>query len=80
MCQNDKNSGVAGTRAVWKETHQADSMAGFNLKSGKKSLQEVEECVVHSNKIKSLPVGRCVCIKKYPRACAHVVDILNEGR
>ena len=80
MFQIEKNSGITGTRAVWKETHQADSIFGFNLKSGKKSLREVEEFVVHPNKIKTLKVGECVVIKKFPKAKAYVIDVFPERK
>lgn len=68
-------AGIAGTRTVTKETRQVDSILGINIFGGKKSLREVEEYVIHPNQIKCLPVGRCVSIKKFPRATAAVVDV-----
>jgi len=73
-------SGMAGTRSVYKETDQMDSLLGFSIPSGKKSRREVEEFLIHPNKIKSLPVGRCVVIKKYPKATSSIVDVFPEGK
>ena len=67
--------GMAGTRTVWKTTRQTSRFGFFDLDSGNGSRREVEEFVIHPNTIKSLPVGRCICIKKYPRARAHIVNI-----
>ena len=39
------------------------------------SKREVEEFVIHPNLIKSLRVGKCVCIKKYPESRAYLVDV-----
>lgn len=72
-------AGIAGTRTVVKETKQVDSWFGFNVFGGKKSLRETEEYVIHPNFIKSLSVGECVVVKKYPRAEAKVVDVFREG-
>lgn len=68
-------AGIAGTRTVTKETRQVDSILGINIFGGKKSLREVEEYMIHPNLIKCLPVGRCVSIKKFPKATAAVVDV-----
>lgn len=40
-----------------------------------KSLREVEVFVIHPNLIKSLQVGKCVCVKKYPTARAYLVAV-----
>ena len=71
-------SGMAGTRKVWKETIQSSKFLFFDIPSGNKSLREVEEFNIHPNIIKSLQVGRCICIKKYPKAQSHIVNIFNE--
>lgn len=57
-------SGMAGTRTVWKATVQSEKLFGIDIPTGNKSLREVEEFVIHPNLIKSLNVGKCVCIKK----------------
>ena len=42
---------------------------------GNTSLREVEEFVIHPNVIKSLRVGKCVCVKKYPESRAYLVSV-----
>lgn len=67
---------VAGTRSTWKPTYQIqDSFFGFRIRTGQGSLREVEEFVVHPNVLKRLPVGRCVVIKKYPKAEVSIVQV-----
>ncbi len=68
-------SGMAGTRTVWKSTKQTERFGFFEVDSGKYSKREVEEFVIHPNLIKSLRVGKCVCIKKYPESRAYLVDV-----
>lgn len=71
-------AGIAGTRKGWEETIQSEKLCLFDIPSGKKSLREVEEFQVHPNIIKSLPVGKCVSVKKYPKAKAYRVDVFPE--
>lgn len=66
---------IAGTRKAWKETLQSSKMFLFDVPTGNKSLREVEEFCIHPNIIKSLTVGKCVCIKKYPTSRAYLVKI-----
>lgn len=68
-------SAMAGTRKAWKETVQSSKMLWFDVPTGNKSLREVEEFVIHPNVIKSLRVGKCVCVKKYPEARAYLVNV-----
>ena len=68
-------SSIAGTRKAWKQTKQTERFGIFDIESGGGSKREVEEFVIHPNLIKSLRVGKCVCIKKYPEARAYLVDI-----
>lgn len=68
-------SGMAGTRTVWKTTKQTERMWLFDVESGGGSKREVEEYVVHPNLVKSLRVGKCVCVKKYPSSRAYLVDV-----
>lgn len=68
-------SGIAGTRRAWKKTMQSERVWLFDVPSGKNSLREVEEFVIHPNLIKSLRVGKCVCVKKYPKSRAYLVDV-----
>lgn len=67
-------SGMAGTRTVWKTTKQTERFGFFEIDSGKGSKREVEEFIIHPNLVKSLRVGKCVCIKKYPEARAYLVN------
>lgn len=68
-------SGIAGTRKAWKETVQSEKFFGIDFPTGNKSLREVEEFNIHPNLIKTLKVGKCVCIKKYPSSRAYLVDV-----
>ncbi len=68
-------SGIAGTRKAWKETLKTEKLLWFDMPSGEKSLREVEEFIIHPNSIKSLRVGECVVIKKYPRAQAYRLKV-----
>ena len=68
-------AGIAGTRQVKKETIQTEKFFFVDIPSGVKSVREVEEFKIHPNQIKSLGVGRCVCVKKYPRARAYLMNV-----
>jgi type IV secretory pathway VirB4 component len=68
-------SSMAGTSTVWKSTKQTERFGFFEIDSGKGSKREVEEFNIHPNMIKSLGVGECVCIKKFPRARSYVVNV-----
>lgn len=70
-------SAMAGTRKAWKETMRSSKMLWFDMPTGEKSLREVEEFHIHPNVVKSLQVGCCVCVKKYPKAEAHLVHIAH---
>ncbi len=71
----DNIAARAGTRTVMKETERTTRMLFWDMPTGEKSLRETEEFNIHPNVIKSLPVGRCVVVKKYPTARSHVVDV-----
>jgi len=68
-------SGMAGTRSVWKTTKQTERFGFFDMESGTGTKREVEEFIIHPNLIKSLRVGKCVCIKKYPESRAYLVEV-----
>ncbi len=70
-------SGMAGTRTVWKHTKQTERFGFFDIDSGKGTRREAEEYVIHPNLIKTLRVGKCVCVKKYPESRAYLVDVNN---
>jgi conjugal transfer pilus assembly protein TraD len=69
-------SGIAGTHTAWKETRQTESFLGIPIDTGKRSTREVEEFNLHPNVVKSLGVGECVVVRKYPRATAEGIAIL----
>lgn len=71
-------SSMAGTRTVWKKTRQTERFGFFEVDSGGGSKREVEEFCIHPNTIKSLRVGKCVCIKKYPDSRAYLVKVDSE--
>ena len=73
-------SSMAGTKKAWKETVQSSKLVWFDVPTGNKSLREVEEFVIHPNVIKSLGVGKCVCVKKYPEARAYLVNVAPDGK
>lgn len=68
-------SGIAGTRQTWKETKQTERFFGLQIDTGKRSKREVEEFQVHPNVVKSLPVGRCVKVSKYPKSKSEIVNV-----
>ncbi|WP_413578535.1 type IV secretory system conjugative DNA transfer family protein [Bdellovibrio sp. HCB290] len=65
----------AGTKTTWKTTKRTQRVLFWDVSTGESSMREVEEFNVHPNVVKSLTVGRCVCIKKYPHARAHIVRV-----
>jgi hypothetical protein len=71
-------SGIAGTKKVWKETKATEKFLGIEIDSGKRSKREVEEFNVHPNVIKSLGVGRCVRISKYPHSRSAILQIRSS--
>ena len=68
-------SGIGGTKSAWKTTKQTERLLFFEMESGGGSKREVEEFNIHPNLVKSLSVGKCVCIKKYPQSKAYLVDV-----
>ncbi len=68
-------SSMAGTRKAWKETVQSQKLFFIDIPTGGKSLREVEEFNIHPNVIKSLTVGKCVVVKKYPSSKAYIVNV-----
>lgn len=66
---------TAGTKLVEKETHAYERQFFIKMPMGKSSVREVEEIHIHPNTIKSLPVGHCVGVKKYPRAISYRMKV-----
>ena len=72
-------AGVAGTRKTREVTEQAETDWLFGeRKTGMKSIKEVDEFVIHPNVIRSLNVGECVMVQKYPRSKSAVVRVKPE--
>jgi hypothetical protein len=44
-----------------------------------KSIKEVDEFVIHPNVIRSLNVGECVMVQKYPSSKSAVVRVKQEA-
>ena len=73
--------GLLGTQKVVKQTHQAEEGFLFgDTKTGMKSVREVEEYVVHPNKLKNLKMGEAllVCTKVDPHFCIMKIDLAEE--
>lgn len=68
-------SKMGGTKKAWKETLQVERTWLFEHPTGGKSLREVEEFNIHPNLIKSLGVGKCAVVKKYPVSRAYLVKV-----
>lgn len=59
-------SGIAGTRRVKEVTRQFDAKMILRFATGMQSEKEVDEFVVHPNKVKSLAIGEYIAISKLP--------------
>jgi len=74
-------AGIGGTRKTKEVTEQAKSNWLFgDEKTGMKSIKEVDEFIIHPNIIRSLGVGECVMIQKYPKSKAMVVKVRPEAK
>ena len=73
-------AGISGTRKVEEVTEQAESsILGFgDVRTGMKSIKIVDEFNIHPNTVRSLPVGQCVVIEKYPYATSQIVRVRKE--
>ncbi|MBY0384576.1 TraM recognition domain-containing protein [bacterium] len=72
-------AGVSGTRKTREVTEQAETDWLFGeRKTGMKSIKEVDEFVIHPNVIRSLKVGECVMVQKYPSSKSAVVRVKPE--
>jgi hypothetical protein len=49
--------------------------AALAKRTGGGSKRDVQEFIIHPNLVKTLRVGKCVCIKKYPESRAYLVDV-----
>lgn len=68
-------SKMAGTKTVRLKTEQYDRLLFVPIPTGKISVREAESYIIHPNIIKSLEVGQCVAVKKYPHARSHIVNV-----
>ncbi|MFN3698382.1 MAG: type IV secretory system conjugative DNA transfer family protein [Pseudobdellovibrio sp.] len=68
-------SKMGGTKKAWKETFAVERTWLFEHPTGSKSMREVEEFNIHPNLIKSLTVGKCAVVKKYPTSRAYLVNV-----
>lgn len=74
-------SSIAGTTKVTEVTEQAKSSWLFgDEKTGMKSLKHVDEYMIHPNVIRSLGVGECVMVGKYPKSQSAVVKVSPESQ
>ncbi len=72
-------AGVAGTKKTREVTEQAETDWLFGeRRTGMKSIKEVDEFVIHPNVIRSLNVGECVMVQKYPSSKSAVVRVKQE--
>jgi hypothetical protein len=73
--------GITGTKKTKEVTEQAKSNWLFgDEKTGMKSIKEVDEYAIHPNIVRSLPVGECVMVAKYPVSSAAVVKVKQETK
>jgi hypothetical protein len=74
-------SAIAGTRKTKEVTAQAKSGGIFgDQMTGMKSIKEVDEFVIHPNVLRSLGVGECVMVQKYPSSKSMVVKVNPENK
>lgn len=72
-------AGITGTKKSKEVTEQAKSTWLFgDEKTGMKTIRDVDEYVIHPNVIRSLSVGECVCVQKYPSSKAAQVKVRAE--
>ena len=72
--------GIAGTRRVKVVTHQFDSKFFVRIPTGMQSEKEVDEFIIHPNVVKSLRVGECVRVSRYPKSNAVKMRVGRSDR
>ena len=78
---SDLIASISGTKTTTKVTEQAkDNWLFGDEKTGMKSIREVDEFVIHPNTVRSLAVGECVMVTKYPKSSSAVVKIRPEAQ
>ncbi len=74
----ERLAAIAGTKKIKKATRQLNEqgfLSGGRQYTGMESEREVEEFIIHPNTFKTLKVGECVIIGKYPQAWSKKVRI-----
>jgi hypothetical protein len=78
---SDLVASISGTRKTKEVTEQAKSNWLFgDEKTGMKSIKEVNEFNIHPDTVRSLAVGECVMVTKYPKSASMVVKVRPESR
>jgi hypothetical protein len=74
-------AGISGTRKTEEVTEQAESKFPFfgDVRTGMKSIKIVDEFVIHPNVVRSLKVGECVLVEKYPEAKSKILIVNPES-
>lgn len=73
-------AGIAGTKKSQEVTEQAKANWLFgDEKTGMKSIKTVDEFNIHPNVVRSLGVGECVVVHKYPKSRSGVFKIKPES-
>jgi type IV secretory pathway TraG/TraD family ATPase VirD4 len=76
---SDLIASISGTKTTKKVTEQAkDNWLFGDEKTGMKSIREVEEFIIHPNTVRSLAVGECVMVQKYPRSMSMIIKVKPE--
>ena len=71
-------AGIGGTRTVKKKTAQYETKFFIPIPTGIESVRETDEFIIHPNIVKSLRVGECVRIGRYPRASANRILVRRK--
>ncbi len=78
---SDLIASISGTKTTTKVTEQAQSNWLFgDEKTGMKSMRDVDEFIIHPNTVRSLAVGECVMVTKYPKSSSAVVKIRPKAQ
>jgi len=87
----ERLAGVAGTRSAYEETFQTDRSpfiavagrlvgGGRGSNTGRGTIREVEQYVVHPNVLKQLRQGTAILIQKHPRPRVDRVAVVAPAR
>lgn len=87
----ERLAGLAGTRSAYEETFQTDRSpfvtvagrlvgGGRGRNTGRGTIREVEQYVVHPNVLKQLRQGTAILIQKHPRARVERVTVVAPAR